>query len=469
LEIIMSTLRLHNTLSRKKEDFVPVDKNHIKMYTCGPTVYNYAHIGNARPAVVSDLIVRLLRYLYPKVTYVSNITDIDDKIIQASKETKKPIAEITEKFEKIYNEDMSSLGVLPPDIQPRATEHIDDMIKLVEDMIDNGCAYESEKHVLFDVNSYNAYGKLSGRDIEDQLAGSRVEVASYKKDPGDFVLWKPSVDDDPGWNSPWGFGRPGWHLECSAMSEKNLGLPFDIHGGGMDLIFPHHENEVAQSCGAHGEQNDPKIFVRYWMHNAMLNIGGKKMSKSLGNIFYIRDYIEKYPGEVLRFALMSGHYRQSLNWTDKSIEQAHSTLNRIYRILKKVEDVKIDKNNVNLLPNSVLNCLCDDLNTPEALAKLNDFVNKLSKANKDDDIKHLKEQVIATANILGILNESPDNWLGIGKSSDSNEDEINRLIEDRNEARELKDFNKADEIRDKLSSIGIDIEDTPDGTIWSKK
>jgi len=469
LEIIMSTLRLHNTLSRKKEEFVPVDKNHIKMYTCGPTVYNYAHIGNARPAVVSDLIVRLLRYLYPKVTYVSNITDIDDKIIQASKETKKPIAEITEKFEKIYNEDMSSLGVLPPDIQPRATEHIDDMIKLVEDMIDNGCAYESEKHVLFDVNSYNAYGKLSGRDIEDQLAGSRVEVASYKKDPGDFVLWKPSVDDDPGWNSPWGFGRPGWHLECSAMSEKNLGLPFDIHGGGMDLIFPHHENEVAQSCGAHGEQNDPKIFVRYWMHNAMLNIGGKKMSKSLGNIFYIRDYIEKYPGEVLRFALMSGHYRQSLNWTDKSIEQAHSTLNRIYRILKKVEDVKIDKNNVNLLPNSVLNCLCDDLNTPEALAKLNDFVNKLSKANKDDDIKHLKEQVIATANILGILNESPDNWLGIGKSSDSNEDEINRLIEDRNEARELKDFNKADEIRDKLSSIGIDIEDTPDGTIWSKK
>ena len=465
----MSTLRLHNTLSRKKEEFVPVDKNHIKMYTCGPTVYNYAHIGNARPAVVSDLIVRLLRYLYPKVTYVSNITDIDDKIIQASKETKKPIAEITEKFEKIYNEDMSSLGVLPPDIQPRATEHIDDMIKLVEDMIDNGCAYESEKHVLFDVNSYNAYGKLSGRDIEDQLAGSRVEVASYKKDPGDFVLWKPSVDDDPGWNSPWGFGRPGWHLECSAMSEKNLGLPFDIHGGGMDLIFPHHENEVAQSCGAHGEQNDPKIFVRYWMHNAMLNIGGKKMSKSLGNIFYIRDYIEKYPGEVLRFALMSGHYRQSLNWTDKSIEQAHSTLNRIYRILKKVEDVKIDKNNVNLLPNSVLNCLCDDLNTPEALAKLNDFVNKLSKANKDDDIKHLKEQVIATANILGILNESPDNWLGIGKSSDSNEDEINRLIEDRNEARELKDFNKADEIRDKLSSIGIDIEDTPDGTIWSKK
>ena len=465
----MNILKLHNTLTRQKEDFIPVDKNHIKMYTCGPTVYNYAHIGNARPAVVSDLLVRLLRYLYPKVTYVSNITDIDDKIIQASKETKKPIDEITKKFEKIYNEDMSSLGVLPPDIQPRATDHINDMIKLVEDMINNDCAYESEKHVLFDVNSYNAYGKLSGRDIEDQLAGSRVEVASYKRDPGDFVLWKPSFGDDPGWDSPWGFGRPGWHLECSAMSEKNLGLPFDIHGGGMDLIFPHHENEVAQSCGAHGEQNDPKIFVRYWIHNAMLNIGGKKMSKSLGNIFYIRDYTEKYPGEVLRFALMSGHYRQSLNWTDKSIQQAYSTLNRIYRILKKVEDVKIDENNVNLMPISVLECLCDDLNTPEALAKLNDIVNRLSKANTNDDKKLLKEQVIATANILGILNESPDNWLGIGKSSGSDENEINQLIEDRNEARNLKDFNKADEIRSKLTNMGIEIEDTPSGTIWRKK
>ncbi len=464
----MKTLQLHNTLSKTKEDFIPVDKNHVKMYTCGPTVYNYAHIGNARPAVVSDLLVRLLRYLFPKVTYVSNITDIDDKIIKASKETNKPINQITKKFEKIYNEDMASLGVLPPDIQPRATEHISDMINLVKDMINNGCAYESEGHVLFDVNSYNAYGKLSGRDIQDQLAGSRVEVASYKKDPGDFVLWKPSIGDDPGWNSPWGFGRPGWHLECSAMSEKNLGLPFDIHGGGMDLIFPHHENEVAQSCGAHGEQNDPKIFVRYWIHNAMLNIGGKKMSKSLGNIFYIRDYTDKYPGEVLRFALMSGHYRQSLNWTDKSIEQAHSTLNRIYRILKKVEDINIDQNNVNSIPDSVLDCLCDDLNTPEALAKLNHIVNKLSKASSNSEKKELKEQVYAVSNILGILKESPDKWLGIGQSDD-NVDEINKLIAERNQARKLKDFSKADDIRNKLAKIGVEIEDTPDGTIWSKK
>ena len=466
----MSSLKIHNTLTKKKEEFVPVDDKHVRMYTCGPTVYNYAHIGNARPAVISDLLVRLLRYLYPKVTYVSNITDIDDKIIKASKETNKPINEITKKFEKIYNEDMNSLGVLAPDIQPRATQHIGDMIKLVKQMIDNGYAYESESHVLFDVTSYKAYGKLSGRDIEDQLAGSRVEVASYKKDPGDFVLWKPSFDDDPGWDSPWGYGRPGWHLECSAMSEKNLGLPFDIHGGGMDLIFPHHENEVAQSCGAHNEQNDPQIFVKYWIHNAMLNIGGKKMSKSLGNIFYIRDYLEKYPGEVLRLALLSGHYRQSLNWTDESIEQAYSMLNRIYRNLKKVEHINIDEKNVNFIPDNILDSLCDDLNTPEALAKLNDLVNKLSKSSNDDDIKVYKEKILAVGNILGILQESPDKWLGIGQASDSVDvSKIDNLIEQRQLARDAKDFQKADEIRDELANMGVEIEDTSKGTIWRTK
>ena len=466
----MSSLKIHNTLTKKKEEFIPVDDKHVRMYTCGPTVYNYAHIGNARPAVISDLLVRLLRYLYPKVTYVSNITDIDDKIIKASKETNKPINEITKKFEKIYNEDMNSLGVLAPDIQPRATQHIGDMIKLVKQMIDNGYAYESESHVLFDVTSYKAYGKLSGRDIEDQLAGSRVEVASYKKDPGDFVLWKPSFDDDPGWDSPWGYGRPGWHLECSAMSEKNLGLPFDIHGGGMDLIFPHHENEVAQSCGAHNEQNDPQIFVKYWIHNAMLNIGGKKMSKSLGNIFYIRDYLEKYPGEVLRLALLSGHYRQSLNWTDESIEQAYSMLNRIYRNLKKVEHINIDEKNVNFIPDNILDSLCDDLNTPEALAKLNDLVNKLSKSSNDDDIKVYKEKILAVGNILGILQESPDKWLGIGQASDSVDvSKIDNLIEQRQLARDAKDFQKADEIRDELANMGVEIEDTSKGTIWRTK
>ncbi len=463
----MYQLKLHNTLTKNKSDFIPIDKKHVKMYTCGPTVYNYAHIGNARPAVISDLLVRLLRYLYPKVTYVSNITDIDDKIIKRSKETKTPISIITEKFEKIYNEDMASLGVFPPDIQPRATEHIEDMIVLINKMIKNGYAYESEKHVLFDVTSYNAYGKLSGRDIEDQLAGSRVEIASYKKDSGDFVLWKPSYDDDPGWKSPWGFGRPGWHLECSAMSEKSLGLPFDIHGGGMDLIFPHHENEIAQSCGAHNEQNNPQIFVKYWIHNAMLNIGGKKMSKSLGNIFYIKDYLKKYSGEVLRLALLSGHYRQSLNWTDESIEQAQSMLNRLYRILKKVEHVESKDEYIS---ESVIKCLCDDLNTPEALAAINKIANKLSKETDSSKISHLKGELLWSVNMLGILQESPDKWLGIGQADESTDsEEIEILIDKRKSARDSKDFSKADEIRQKLNSMGIEIEDTPDGTIWRTK
>ena len=463
----MYQLKLHNTLTKNKSEFIPVDDKHVRMYTCGPTVYNYAHIGNARPAVVSDLLVRLLRYIYPKVTYVSNITDIEDKIIKASRETKTPISEITKKFENIYNEDMSSLGVLPPDIQPRATDYINDMISLINDMITNNYAYESEKHVLFDVKSYDAYGKLSGRDIEDQLAGSRVEVASYKKSPGDFVLWKPSYDEDPGWDSPWGFGRPGWHLECSAMSEKNLGLPFDIHGGGMDLIFPHHENEIAQSCGAHNEKNNPQIFVKYWIHNAMLNIGGKKMSKSLGNIFYIRDYLEKYSGEVLRLALLSGHYRQSLNWTDESIEQANSMLNRLYRILKKVEHINVVDT---LVSDSVIKCLCDDLNTPEALAAINKIANQLSRETDLNKLSILKSELLWSVNMIGILQHNPDKWLGIGQvdeSIDSNEIEL--LIKERKIAREFKNFSKADEIRDKLNNMNIEIEDTPDGTIWRTK
>ena len=465
----MLTLKLHNTLTKQKEDFIPVNDRHVRMYTCGPTVYNYAHIGNARPAVVSDLLVRLLRYLYPKVTYVSNITDIDDKIIKASKETNKPINEITKKFEKIYNEDMSSLGVLPPDIQPRATQHISDMINLVKQMIVNGYAYESENHVLFDVTSYKAYGKLSGRDIEDQLAGSRVEVASYKKDPGDFVLWKPSFDDDPGWDSPWGFGRPGWHLECSAMSEKNLGLPFDIHGGGMDLIFPHHENEIAQSCGAHGEDKDPKIFSRYWLHNAMLNMNGEKMSKSLGNIFYIRDFLDKQPGEVLRLALLSGHYRQPLNWTDDTITQARSILDRLYRVLNKFKDIETDKELLKTAPEGVLSALCDDLNTSKALAELNDIAGKLSTSTGDDSIK-LKANLLSAAHLLGILQSSPEEWLGIGQTTgDVDKDKVESLINEREEARLSKDFNRADEIREELTAMGIDIEDTPKGTIWRSK
>ena len=437
------------------------------MYTCGPTVYNYAHIGNARPAVVSDLLSRVLRQIYPKVTYVSNITDIDDKIIAASLETSEPIDKITSKYEKIYNEDMKSLGVIKPDIQPHATDFIEEMINLVQKMIANKTAYVSEDHVLFDVTKYNAYGKLSGRNIEEQLAGSRVEVASYKKNAGDFVLWKPSTDNQPGWDSPWGFGRPGWHLECSAMAEESLGLPFDIHAGGMDLIFPHHENEIAQSCGAHNENNDPTIFAKYWLHNAMLNIDGEKMSKSLGNIFYIRDYLENFDGEILRLALLSGHYRQSINWTNETINQSKNTLDKFYRILNKVLDIKVNDNDVLKCPRNVLEALCDDLNTSKALAEVNNIAKKLSLAeNLDEKIKY-KTRLLASANVLGILQHSPKKWLGIGQIQDNLDSKhIEDLINQRNEARKNKDFKTADEIRDKLTELGIEIEDTPNGTIW---
>ncbi len=440
------------------------------MYTCGPTVYNYAHIGNARPAVVSDLLVRVLRQLYPKVTYVSNITDIDDKIINASIESGESIDTITKKYEKIYNEDMNSLGVLKPDIQPHATDFINEMIDLVQKMIANDTAYESEGHVLFNVKKYSSYGKLSGRNIEDQLAGSRVEVASYKKNAGDFVLWKPSVDNQPGWDSPWGFGRPGWHLECSTMSEQSLGLPFDIHGGGMDLIFPHHENEIAQSCGAHNEDKDPTIFSKYWLHNAMLNIDGEKMSKSLGNIFYIRDYLKKCDGEILRLALLSGHYRQSINWTSDTIEQSKNTLDKFYRILNKVSDVEVDKKKIKKCPEKVLNALCDDLNTSKALAELNEIAKKLSSSTDLNEQIQLKTDFLASAQVFGILQKSPKKWLGIGHAQDNLDGEhIENLIKERNDARLSKDFNRADEIRNKLAEMGIEIEDTPNGTIWRSK
>tara|TARA_A100001011_G_scaffold308859_2_gene324679 strand:- start:25108 stop:26430 length:1323 start_codon:yes stop_codon:yes gene_type:complete len=437
------------------------------MYTCGPTVYNYAHIGNARPAVVSDLLVRTLRQIYPKVTYVSNITDIDDKIINASLETGEPIDKITSKYEQIYNEDMKSLGVIKPDIQPHATDFIEQMIELVQKMIDNDTAYASDDHVLFDVTKYDAYGKLSGRNIEEQLAGSRVEVASYKKNAGDFVLWKPSTDNQPGWDSPWGYGRPGWHLECSTMAEESLGLPFDIHGGGMDLIFPHHENEIAQSCGAHNKNNDPTIFAKYWLHNAMLNIDGEKMSKSLGNIFYIRDYLKNFDGEILRLALLSGHYRQSINWTNDTINQSKNTLDKFYRILNKVLDIEVKENDISKCPKEVLDALCDDLNTSKAIAEVNNISKKLSLAeNLNDKVKY-KTMLLASANVLGILQHSPKKWLGIGQIQDNLDSKhIEDLIDQRNIARKNKDFKTADDIRDKLTNLGIEIEDTPDGTIW---
>ena len=363
----MPDLLLHNTLSGEKEIFKPADPGHIRLYACGPTVYSYAHIGNARMAVVFDLLARLLRTLYPKVTYVSNITDVDDKIIKASRETGEAIEVITRKYEKIYNEDMGALGVRAPDVQPRATEHIVEMTNLIGALIQRGHAYEAEGHVMFNVPSFPAYGGLSRRSRDDQVAGARVEVAPYKKDPADFVLWKPSSDDQPGWDSPWGRGRPGWHIECSAMAEKHLGLPFDIHGGGADLKFPHHENEIAQSCCAHGHETDLAAFARYWVHNGFVTVEGEKMAKSVGNIRLVHDLLNAYPGEVLRLTLLSAHYRQPLNWTEEAIEQQKSFLDPFYRTLLKLKDVPAAKEG---LPESVMKALCDDLNTPEALAAL---------------------------------------------------------------------------------------------------
>jgi len=463
----MFELKLYNTLNNKKEKFVPVNSDHIRMYTCGPTVYNYAHIGNARPAVVSDLLVRLLRILYPKVTYVSNITDIDDKIINAANETGQSIKDITKKFEAIYNDDMSALLVNPPDIQPRATDYISDMITLVKKMIEKGCAYEADGHVLYDVSSYPSYGALSGRDLEDQIAGSRVEVASFKKNAGDFVLWKPSTDEQPGWNSPWGFGRPGWHLECSTMSEKNLELPFDIHGGGLDLIFPHHENEIAQSCGAYGVDNDPQFFAKYWIHNGFLDFDGEKMSKSLGNILYVHDLIKEYPGEVLRLALLSTHYRQPLNWNPSIIEQCRNVLDRLYRVLNSSKVSVKD----NAPPSSkVIESLCDDLNTSMALAEINNLANQLSKADSEKDEIDLKSRLMSSANLLGILQQNPEEWLGYSKVDNSvNQNKIQELIDKRNIARSSKDFKLADQIRSQLNEMNIEIEDTPNGTIWKIK
>ena len=460
----MNSLRLYNSLTNKKEDFLPIDPSHVRIYTCGPTVYNYAHRGNARPPIVSDILVRLLRFLYPKVTYVSNITDIDDKIINTAKDQGISINELTKKYEKIYNDNLIELGVMPPDLQPRATEHISEMVIQIEALIDNGHAYEAEGHVLYSVNTFSHYGALSGRDKEQQIAGSRVEVSPFKKDPMDFVLWKPSNNEQPGWDSPWGFGRPGWHLECSAMSEKTLGVPFDIHSGGQDLIFPHHENELAQCCGVHNKTNDISSYARYWIHNGMLKFDGDKMSKSLGNIRIINDLIKDHKGETLRMVLLSTHYRQPLNWTSKTIEQGQKSLDRLYRSIRSM-DVSIDRYEVKPSKH-ILNALCDDLNTPEALGQLHILVNSLNDA-KENQKEKLMSKISASAKILGILQLPPDDWLGYSKISDDLDiDLIEQLIEERNNCRSKKNFSRADKIRDDLKVMGIEIEDTPDGTIW---
>ena len=452
--------QLFNTLSGNKERLVAIDPKHLKIYACGPTVYNYAHIGNARMAVVFDTLVRTLRVIYPKVTYVSNITDIDDKIIEAAKEQNVEITSITEKYTKIYNDDMLKLNVLAPDIQPKATEYIPEMIELIVELIEKDFAYEKEGHVLFHVPTYQNYGKLSKRNRDEQIAGSRVEVAPFKKDPADFVLWKPSTDEQPGWESPWGIGRPGWHTECSAMSKKTLGLPFDIHGGGRDLIFPHHENEIAQSCCTSANIDEPDSYAKYWMHNGFVTINGEKMAKSLGNIILVKDLAKNYHGEVIRLALLSSHYRQGLDWNEKVIHQANKLINKLYEIKDDLHDVTIsDKNENNL---DAISILMDDLNTPGLITELNNIVKEYNSS--DSEKVNIKSRLSLISSVLGILEDET-----FYEISEEFKNKINDMVLKRSEAKNNKDFKTADAIRDQLIELGVEINDSSDGTEWKLK
>ena len=456
------TVQLYNSLAREKQVFTPLDPEHIRLYACGPTVYNYAHIGNARMAVVFDLLVRVLRVLYPRVTYVSNITDVDDKIIAAAREGGELIEAITARYGDIYNQDMAALGVAQPDIQPHATAHIGDMIALIEQLITRGHAYASDGHVLFHVPSYPAYGGLSGRSRDEQVAGARVEVASYKKDPADFVLWKPSAADEPGWNSPWGRGRPGWHIECSAMAERHLGLPFDIHGGGADLKFPHHENEIAQSCCAHGVLDDLSAFSKYWVHNGFVTVEGDKMSKSLGNVTLVHDLVETYPGEALRLTLLSAHYRQPLDWSEAKIQQSQKTLDRLYKTVKALKDVPDFAGDV-VQDTPVFAALCDDLNTPQALSALGVLAREAQEAQTPE----AKARFLQAGALLGVLHNDPDVWLGYAQAGAAGDTaHIDALVAARHQAKQDKDWARADAIRDELTALKVIVEDTPDGPVW---
>ncbi|TAL84296.1 MAG: cysteine--tRNA ligase [Rhodanobacter sp.] len=450
-------ISLYNSLSRRIEPFAPLDPERVTMYLCGPTVYNYVHIGNARGPVVFDVLARLLRRHYPRVVYARNITDIDDKINAAASAQGVEIGVITEKFATAYRQDMAGLGIAAPDIEPRATAHIEAIITMIGDLIERGHAYAAQGHVLFDVSSYPAYGELSGRDTEELIAGARVEVAPYKKSPTDFVLWKPSSPELPGWNSPWGVGRPGWHIECSAMSAAHLGETIDIHAGGIDLQFPHHENEIAQSTCAHGGE----LFARWWMHNGMLTFDGRKMSKSLGNVLLVHELLRQHPAEALRLRLLSGHYRQPLDWSDTAIAQAVSTLDGWYRVLRDLEHVELAAD-VLPTPARVEAALCDDLNTPQALAEL----SVLADAARRVGSAEAKAALLGAGALLGLLQQDPQAWFRRGENA-VDEAHIEDLLQQRQAARAARDFSRADAIRDELTALGIVIEDGAQGTRWS--
>lgn len=456
----MTELRLTNSVGSEKRVFTPVDPDHIRMYVCGPTVYNLVHIGNARPVVVFDTLFRVLQALYPKVTYARNITDIDDKIIVAARERGIDITVLTQEFTEKFRTDMAALNNLPPSIEPQATEHVDAMLDLAQRLIEKGHAYESEGHVLFDVTSMDDYGLLSGRQLDDMLAGARVEVASYKRHPGDFVLWKPSSDDEPGWDSDYGRGRPGWHIECSAMIHQHLGDNIDIHGGGRDLIFPHHENERAQSCCGYGGG-----FVGTWMHNAYVDMDGEKMSKSLGNVKTVRELLEQYPGETLRFALLSAHYRSPLNFSRELLDSAQSTLDGFYLALRNAGEVEPVEAAAGDSP--VFTALLDDLNTPAAIAELHQLAKALNKAS-DSEKPAARAALLAGGAVLGVLGELPDEWLAKDDEGGLSSDAIDQLLVERAEAKSNRDFARADAIRDELNAAGIIIEDGAAGATWRR-
>ena len=456
-------LQLHDTLARAKRPFEPADPARVTLYVCGPTVYSYAHIGNARPAVVFDVLFRLLRQAYGEgaVRYARNVTDIDDKIIAAAASSGEPVEAITERFEGVYNADMAALGCLPPTVAPRATDHMAGMIGVVETLIAKGTAYEAEGHVLFDVASFGHYGRLSGRNTDDLVAGARVEVAPYKRNPVDFVLWKPAKPDEPAWSSPWGDGRPGWHLECTAMIEAELGLPIDIHGGGSDLIFPHHENEIAQGRCAH----DLPTYARYWMHNGFLTLDADKMSKSLGNVLLVHDLVKDVPGEVVRWALLSAHYRAPLDWTGDLILQSRRSLDRLYGALRRASHVEADPG---AAPSAgFLEALSDDLNTPRAIAELFAMAKTLETV-AGAGRPAAKGALLAAGRLLGFLGADPDAWFETGVD-EAFRTRVEGLLADRAAARAAKDWAAADRIRGELAALHVEVMDGPDGATWRVK
>ena len=457
------SLTVYNTQTRKKEAFVPLEENKVKMYVCGPTVYNLVHIGNARPVVVFDTLFRVLQSEFDEVIYARNITDIDDKIMKAAAENGEPISQLAARYAKEFEADMDQLNNLRPSIVPYATDHIPNMIDMVQRLVDKGHAYEAEGHVLFAVQTMENYGKLSNRSLEDMLDGARVEVAPYKKYAGDFVLWKPSSEQEPGWESPWGYGRPGWHLECSAMIEAHLGDTIDIHGGGRDLVFPHHENEVAQSCCAH----DGKEYVRYWMHNGYINIGGEKMSKSLGNFRTVRELLGEYKGEVIRCALLSAQYRSEMDFSTDLLDETRARLDSFYAALRDVKDV--DTVDVDVKTESFYKALLDDLNTPIALGELRDIARDLNKAS-DEDKPRLKSLLLKGGELLGLLQQDPEQWFTeTAGDEEISADDIEALIAERQQAKLDKNYGRADKIREELKTLGVVLEDSREGTKWRRE